>query len=180
VDSLRGQLLIAAPTLADFFRRTVVLVLEHNDEGAMGVVLNRPSEVEVADAVPPLAELVEPGEVVWVGGPVSPTSAVVLAEFEDEEDAASLVVERVGVMPLSDEDDDDSPATRRSRVFAGYAGWAPGQLEGELEREGWIVEPAEPQDAFPEVDVDLWSVVLNRKGGAYALLARMPSDPTMN
>jgi putative transcriptional regulator len=177
VESLRGQLLIAAPALADFFRRTVVLVVEHSDDGAMGVVLNRPSEVEVADAVPPLAELVEPGEVVWVGGPVSPNAAVVLAEFEDAGSAAALVVGDVGVLAL---DDDDAPPTRRTRIFAGYAGWAPGQLEGELEREGWIVEPALPEDAFCDQDLDLWSAVLTRKGGTYALLARMPADPSMN
>jgi putative transcriptional regulator len=178
VESLRGKLLIAAPALADFFRRTVVLVVEHSDDGAMGVVLNRPSEVEVADAVPPLAELVEPGEVVWVGGPVSPNAAVVLAEFEDAAAAAALVVGDVGVLALDDED--GAPATRRTRIFAGYAGWAPGQLEGELEREGWIVEPALPEDAFCAEDLDLWSAVLTRKGGTYALLARMPADPSMN
>jgi putative transcriptional regulator len=178
VESLRGKLLIAAPALADFFRRTVVLVVEHSEEGAMGVVLNRPSEVEVADAAPPLAELVEPGEVVWVGGPVSPNAAVVLAEFEDAKAAASLVVGDVGVLALDDAD--GAPPTRRTRIFAGYAGWAPGQLEGELEREGWIVEPALPEDAFCDQDLDLWSAVLARKGGTYALLARMPADPSMN
>jgi putative transcriptional regulator len=179
VESLRGKLLIAAPTLADFFRRTVVLVVDHSEEGAMGVVLNRPSEVEVADAVAPLAELVDPGEVVWVGGPVSPNSAVVLAEFEQPEAAATLVVGDVGVLAL-EEDVDGAPPTQRTRVFAGYAGWAPGQLEGELEREGWIVEPALPEDAFPNEELDLWSAVLARKGGTYALLARMPADPSMN
>jgi putative transcriptional regulator len=178
VESLRGQLLIAAPALSDFFRRTVVLVVEHSEEGAMGVVLNRPSEVEVADAVPPLAELVEPGEVVWVGGPVSPNAAVVLAEFEEADSAAALVVGDVGVLSLDEED--GTPPTRRTRIFAGYAGWAPGQLEGELEREGWIVEPARPEDAFCDGELDLWSAVLARKGGTYALLARMPADPTMN
>jgi putative transcriptional regulator len=179
VESLRGKLLIAAPTLADFFRRTVVLVVDHSEEGAMGVVLNRPSEVEVADAVAPLAELVEPGEVVWVGGPVSPNSAVVLAEFEQPEAAITLVDGDVGVLAL-EEDVDGAPPTKRTRVFAGYAGWAPGQLEGELEREGWIVEPALPEDAFPNEELDLWSAVLARKGGTYALLARMPADPSMN
>jgi putative transcriptional regulator len=178
VESLRGKLLIAAPILADFFRRTVVLVLQHDEEGAMGVVLNRPSEVEVVEAVPPLAELVDPGAVVWMGGPVSPNSAVVLAEFEDSEEAATVVVGDVGLVAL--EDLAGVPPRRRTRIFAGYAGWAPGQLEGELEREGWIVEPALPEDAFPEHDLDLWSAVLERKGGTYALLARMPSDPSLN
>jgi putative transcriptional regulator len=179
VESLRGQLLIAAPNLADFFRRTVVLVVQHGDEGAMGVVLNRPSEVSVADAVPPLADLVDPGELIWVGGPVSPTSAVVLAEFEDAEDAATVVIEDIGLVALEG-DLTDAPPRKRTRIFAGYAGWAPGQLEGELEREGWIVEPARPDDAFPDDGDDLWSVVLKRKGGNFALLARMPADPSLN
>jgi putative transcriptional regulator len=156
-----------------------VLVVEHSEEGAMGVVLNRPSEVEVSEAVPPLAELVDPGEVVWVGGPVSPNSAVVLAEFEDAAEAATLVVGDVGVLAL-DDDVEAAAARRRTRIFAGYAGWAPGQLEGELEREGWIVEPAVPEDAFCEEELDLWSSVLARKGGTYALLARMPADPSVN
>ena len=178
MESLRGQLLIAAPNLADFFRRTVVLVLQHDGDGAMGVVLNRPSEVSVADAVPPLTDLVDPGEMIWVGGPVSPSSAVVLAEFEDR-DAATIVLDDVGLVALEG-DADDAPPRKRTRIFAGYAGWAPGQLEGELEQEGWIVEPARPDDAFPDEDKDLWSAVLARKGGNYALLARMPADPSLN
>jgi putative transcriptional regulator len=179
VESLRGQLLIAAPNLVDFFRRTVVLVVQHGEEGAMGVVLNRPSEVAVSDAVAPLAELVDPGDLIWVGGPVSPTSAVVLAEFEDREDAATVVLEDIGLVALEG-DPTDAPPRKRTRIFAGYAGWGAGQLEGELERDGWIVEPARPDDAFPGEEDDLWSVVLTRKGGNYALLARMPADPSLN
>src|SRR4051794_34376229 len=97
MESLRGQLLIAAPSLLDpNFSRTVVLIAEHNEEGAMGVVLNRASEVEVADAAPQLAAVVGAGERVHAGGPVQPTAVVIMAEFEDPSSAATLVIDRVG------------------------------------------------------------------------------------
>jgi len=174
MESLVGQLLIASPTLTDYFQRAVVLVLGHGEEGAMGVVLNRPSELDVADAVPALAEEVGDDDLVYRGGPVSPQSVVALAEFDDPTRAASMVLGPVGV--LDPERIDGSVG--RLRVFAGYAGWGPGQLESELEEEAWFVAPAEPEDLF--VAGDLWPIALQRKGGAYALLARMPSDPSLN
>jgi putative transcriptional regulator len=174
VESLRGQLLIAAPGMPDYFRRSVVLVIEHGEQGAMGVVLNRPSEATVADAVPQLAELASPEDVVHAGGPVSPTAVVAIGDFEDPAEAARLVVGDVGLV----DPDRTHPALRRLRVYAGYAGWAPGQLDAELEDEAWIVEPAEPDDPFQEED--LWAATLQRKGGPYALLATMPADPSMN
>jgi putative transcriptional regulator len=174
VDSLRGQLLIAAPGMPDYFRRSVVLVIEHGEQGAMGVVLNRPSEATVAEAVPQLAELADPEDVVHAGGPVSPTSVVAIGDFEDPDESARLLVGDVGLL----DPDHIEPAVRRMRVYAGYAGWAPGQLDAELEEEAWIVEPPEPDDPFH--DEDLWAVALQRKGGDYALLATMPADPSMN
>ena len=174
MESLAGQLLIASPTLTDYFQRAVVLVLGHGEEGAMGVVLNRPSELDVADAVPALAEEVGDDDLVYRGGPVSPQSVVALAEFDDPARAASMVLGPVGV--LDPERIDGSVG--RLRVFAGYAGWGPGQLESELEEEAWFVVPADPEDLFG--DQDLWPVALQRKGGPYALLARMPSDPSLN
>jgi putative transcriptional regulator len=172
--SLRGQLLIASPALSDYFRRTVVLVIEHGEEGAMGIVLNRLSETSVAEAVPDLAEAAEPGDLVWIGGPVGSQAVVALGEFEDTADAGTLVVGNVGTL------DPDRPAAalRRLRVYAGYAGWAPGQLEAELEQDAWILEAADPEDPFREGD--LWALVLGRKGGAYALLATMPADASLN
>jgi putative transcriptional regulator len=174
VDSLRGQLLIAAPSLPDFFARSVVLVIEHTDEGAMGVVLNRPTEAPVTDVVERLADLAEPGDVVHVGGPVAPDSVIALGEFEDRDEAARLLV---GDLGLVDPDAPD-PGLRGLRVYAGYAGWGPGQLDGELEAEAWIVEPARPADPF--AGGDLWASTLQRKGGAYALLSTMPADPSLN
>jgi putative transcriptional regulator len=171
-NSLRGQLLIASPSLYDYFRRAVVLVLEHDDEGAMGVILNRVSETTVAEAVPDLAEVAGDDELVRVGGPVAPQAVVALAEFEDP--PTEPVLGAVGLI----DPDDLSAEVARTRVFAGYAGWAPGQLDGELDQEAWIVEPARPEDLFH--DGDLWPVALQRKGGGFSLLATMPADPSLN
>lgn len=173
-DSLRGQLLIAAPALHDYFRRTVVLVIEHTTDGAMGVVLNRESETLVADAVPQLAELATEEELVRIGGPVSPQSVVALGEFADPAEAGTPVVGSVGTI----DPDAENSSLRRIRVFAGYTGWAPGQLDDELEQEAWVVTPAQAGDAF--ADGDIWSEALRRKGGNYRLLSTMPADPSLN
>ena len=171
---MRGHLLIAAPSLFDYFRRAVVLVLEHTPEGAMGVVLGRETETLVADAVPPLAELADDDDVVYLGGPVAPAAVVALGEFEDPAEAGTQVVGSLGTL----DPDGANDSLRRMRVFAGYAGWAPGQLDGELEQDAWIVLPADPADPFR--DGDIWSDALGRKGGRYRLMATMPADPSLN
>jgi putative transcriptional regulator len=174
VDSLRGQLLIAAPSLFDYFRRTVVLVLEHKPEGAMGVVLGRSSETRVADAVPVLAGFPGADDVVYLGGPVSPESVVALGDFGRPEEAGTQVVGSLGTL----DPDGTNESLRRVRVYAGYAGWSPGQLDGELEEGAWIVHDADPSDPFSAGDI--WSDVLARKGGRYRLMATMPADPSQN
>jgi putative transcriptional regulator len=178
---LRGKLLIASPSLLDpNFHRTVVLVTEHNDAGAMGLVLNRPSEAAVADAVPPLERLVDDGAHVHVGGPVEPAAVVVLAEFDDPEDAAALVYDDLGFIPGEGDPASFAGTTRRARVFAGYSGWASGQLEAEVQAEAWIVADSEPDDVFDSNADGLWSAVLRRQGGELAVLALMPPDPSVN
>ena len=180
VESLCGTLLVASPALLDpNFRRTVVLVTEHTDEGAAGLVLNRPSPVDVAGAVPQLEPVVEDGDHVWVGGPVQPEAVLVLGEFLDPDDAAVPLFGALGFPSLNDPEE-IVPATTRRRVFAGYAGWGEGQLEAELADEDWILEPALPDDAFTEEPEELWRDVLRRKGGIYELVARMPEDPRVN
>ena len=180
VESLQGKLLVASPGLLDpNFRRTVVLVTEHNDEGAAGLVLNRPSPAPVADLVPQLEPLVEDGEPVWVGGPVQPDAVLVLGEFVDPDDAAVPLFGALG-FPSLEEPETLAALTTRRRVFAGYAGWGAGQLEDELGRDDWIVEPSRPDDAFTESPGELWADVLRRKGGIYELVARMPEDPSVN
>jgi putative transcriptional regulator len=180
-ESLTGQLLLAAPSLLDpNFMRSVVLIGVHSEEGAMGVVLNRPSDVTVADAVPQLAETVGGEERVHVGGPVASGSIVLLAEFRDPGPAAVLVLGRIG-FPAPDAGIEElTEATMRGRVFAGYAGWGAGQLDAEVESGDWIAQTALPEDVFAEEPEGLWGGVLRRKGGSYALLARMPVDPTVN
>ena len=161
------------------FWRTVVLVGSHTEEGALGVVLNRASETEVNEAVPELAELAGDLGAVHVGGPVQPSAIVILADFVEPERAESLVLESVGFLP-SEVDPDALGELRRARVYAGYAGWGPGQLDDELEEGSWIVEEALPEDVFTEDPEGLWSAVLRRKGGPFGVLALMPPDPSVN
>jgi putative transcriptional regulator len=179
-ESLRGKLLVASPVLADpNFERSVVLITEHNEEGAMGIVLNRPSDTAAGDVVPELAEIAG-DEPVYVGGPVQPDAIVLLAEFVDPEAAAWIVVADVGLAGAESELDELAQAVRRGRLYAGYSGWGPAQLDAELELDSWIVEPPLPAELFPDRPETLWSDVLDRKGGQYKLIARMPDDPSQN
>jgi putative transcriptional regulator len=180
VPSLTGQLLVASPGLHDpNFRRTVVLVTEHNEDGAAGLVLNRPADAEVSDVVPQLESLVDDGEPIFMGGPVQPNGVLVLGEFLDPTDAAVPLFGSLG-FPSLEIPEDVLPLTTRRRIFAGYAGWGSGQLEDELAREDWILEEAKADDAFTESPDELWADVLRRKGGIYELVARMPDDPSVN
>jgi putative transcriptional regulator len=180
MDSLRGQLLIAGPSLWDpNFRRTVVLIGHHDDEGAVGVVLNRPLEATVEEAVPPLSPLVPPGESLFRGGPVQPEAAVVLADFEDPGRAGILALDSIGFLP-EETDADAIGGLRRARVFAGYAGWGAGQLEAEMDETSWHATPALPGDVFTREPDRLWGTVVARLGPEYRLLRTMPMDPQMN
>lgn len=181
MTSLRGHLLVAGPALDDpSFRRTVVLVGEHGDEGAMGVVLNRVSDVTVEEAVPPMALLTARDELVYLGGPVQPQAVVVLADFADPSQAEVMVVDNVGFLPGEVDAVDDLGELRSVRVFAGYAGWGPGQLEGELAEGAWVILPARTSDVFTSAPDHLWKDVLRREGGAYRALAMLPDDPRVN
>jgi putative transcriptional regulator len=181
VESARGHLLIAGPSLLDpNFWRTVVLVVEHTEEGALGMVLNRPSETTVGEAVPQLEELVDLDDQLFIGGPVQPSAVIVLAEFEDATDAALISFDDVGVLGTGSSAEELSAGVRNGRAFVGHAGWGPGQLDAELEQGDWILEPARREDAFAAAPGTLWSEVLTRKGGSYALVARMPPDPSVN
>jgi putative transcriptional regulator len=180
VETLRGQLLVASPALLDpRFRRTVVLVTAHGEDGAMGLVLTRPTPAAVAEAVPHLGHLVADGEHVFLGGPVEPSAVTALAELEDGAEPPVPVFDGVSFLP-ADLDEELESATRRARVFAGYAGWAEGQLEAELAESAWIVEPALTEDVFCSRPEHLWSEVLERKGGEFRLVATMPEDPSLN
>ena len=178
--TLPGQLLISSGDLFDpNFRHTVVLMGEHTADGALGVVLNRPLESTVGQAIPTLAPLVGADEVLWQGGPVQPTSPVLLAEFREPSLADILVFGRIGFL-IGEIEETAAQGIERARVFAGYSGWGPGQLEAELEEGSWLVEPAQVEDVFTDNPDLLWSRVLRRKGPEYELLSRMPFDPRMN
>jgi putative transcriptional regulator len=119
-------------------------------------------------------------EPVYVGGPVQPTSVVCLAEFLEPTLAQLLVLGRIGFPAPDTGIEELAEATARRRVFAGYAGWSDGQLDAEIDQGDWISHPALPEDVFSEAPAELWSSVLTRKGGSYALIARMPPDPSVN
>lgn len=181
VEPLTGKLLIASPAIFDpNFRRTVVLLTAHTDDGAVGLILNRRSEATVEEAVPQLTPLAGSDAPIFAGGPVNATGVSMLAEFDDASDAGVEVFGDIGFVALDDSLAGEAPALRRRRVFAGVASWGGGQLEDELESEDWIVEPARNDDVFTEEPDTLWEDVLERMGGSYAVVARMPFDPSMN
>jgi putative transcriptional regulator len=181
MKSLESNLLIASPAIFDpNFRRTVVLLTAHTDDGAIGLVLNRPSEATVDDAVPSLSPLAGAEATVFAGGPVNSSGVSMLAEFDDVSEAGVEVFRDIGFVALDAALEGDAPALRRRRVFAGVASWAGGQLEQELETEDWIVEPASNDDVFGDDPDTLWERVLQRMGGSYAVVARMPFDPSLN
>lgn len=184
-----GSLLVATPKLADpNFRRTVVLVVDHApEEGTLGVVLNRPTEVPVAQVLPPWADLATGPSVVFRGGPVALDSALALASVPGQGEPlgwrrldGAPGVSRVGLVDLDAPPEVLAAEVGQLRVFAGYAGWGSGQLEDEVESGAWYVVAAEPADAFADDPTDLWRAVLRRQRGDLALVATFPDDPTMN
>lgn len=180
---LAGKLLVASPTLmAPEFFRTVIAVLDHSDEGALGVIINRPGDAPLLDVVPPVAEIASAPAVLFSGGPVEPNVAIALGVTDGE---ATSEAWRSVIGPLVTVDLDYDPAMlaaslRELRVFAGYAGWAGGQLEGEIDDGSWFVVDRLPGDAFVDFPDHLWSAVLRRQAWPLCAVANFPVDPTMN
>ncbi len=188
-ESLCGRLLAATPLLGDpNFRRTVILVVEDDPgEGTLGVVLNRPSEVPLAQVLDAWTELVTGPPVVFRGGPVSPNSALALALASGEAEPVgwrslegSPVMARVGLVDLEAPPELLVGGISSFRVFAGYAGWGAGQLRSEIDEGAWYVLAGEPADAFMAEPERLWPEVLRRQGGELALIATFPDDPVLN
>ena len=180
-----GRLLVAMPLIEEpTFRRTVVLLLDHDEEGSLGVVLNRPSEIDVDDVLPLWRGLVTGEPVLHDGGPVGRDSALGLASVpgreEHEPDGFRRVTGSFGLVDLDVDPDSLVGAIAGLRLFVGYAGWSPGQLEGELEEGAWVVVEAEAGDAFTADAEGLWRAVLRRQRGELAFLATYPGDPTLN
>jgi putative transcriptional regulator len=182
-QSLKGRLVVANPVLPDpNFDRTVVLLLAHATEGALGVVLNRPSDMEVDSPLPRWERLAADPAVVFVGGPVAPGAAICLARIAavQPSEGWTPVTEELGTIDLEQDPDHLEPLVTQIRVFAGYAGWGPGQLEQEIESGAWFVVDAETGDAMAGDPEDLWKRVLRRQGSELAIVAAFPPDPSNN
>jgi putative transcriptional regulator len=188
-EILAGRLLVATPLLGDpNFRRSVVLVVEDEPgEGTLGVVLNRPTETPVELVLESWTDLVTQPPVVFRGGPVSPNSALGLAMVPGEDEPVGwraldgmTLRSRIGLVDLDAPPQLLEGGIASLRVFAGYAGWGPGQVQAEIEEGAWYVLPAEPADAFAAEPERLWQTVLRRAGGTLALVATYPDDPALN
>lgn len=180
--SLIGRLLVASPRLIDLnFFRTVILVCKHGSDGALGLILNRPTEMPVADHLPGWVEQLARPEVIFLGGPVQPETAVGLGRRGPREpEGWSAVNDRVGMVDLAAAPGAVAGDLESLRVFSGYAGWGPDQLESELQSGDWVVASSEPDDGFGEDSEGLWKAVLRREGGRTAIYAEFPVDPSAN
>ena len=178
-----GRLLVARPTMGDpRFHRTVILLLEHDDDGTLGVVLNRPSETDVGEEMPEWVSAAAPPDRFFVGGPVEPQAVMAvgrLASTDVEWDPASRLVGDVVLINMA-KGPHGPEVLAGHRLFVGYAGWGPGQLDGELGADGWWVVASEPDDLLASDPDGLWSAVLARQGGALATVANYPEDVSLN
>lgn len=194
-ERLSGRLLIATPVIGDDnFLRSVILVVNHTDDGTLGVVLNRPGDDAVADALPRWQDLASEPSVVFEGGPVDPTTGLALGLAKDpdtfgknsEESGESEIAARVpGMAGLVTVNLDGDPAfaaayIAKIRMFSGYAGWSGGQLAGEITAGAWFVVDGEVDDVFTDEPSELWPVVLKRQPGQTRWFANYPTDPAVN
>ncbi len=192
-ESFTGKLLVATPVLEDpnFHRTVVLLVAHHPDEGALGVVLNRPSELEIHRALPEWAPLAAEPPVVFAGGPVTQEGVICLGQVRTDGDrsaagSAAGVAEweeiggGIGVVDLNAGPETFASALAGLRVFAGHSGWGPRQLEGELESGGWFVVDLEPDDVLSAEPDELWRRVLERQPPKVAMFAKAPPHISLN
>ena len=175
---MRGRLVVATPALGDpNFEHSVVFLLDHGDDGAVGVVLNRPSDVPVGDTLPRWESLAAKPDVMFVGGPVQPEAVVGLARANESSEAVQEIVAGVGIVDLRADPLSLIGEVEGLRLFAGYAGWGEGQLEDEIAQGGWFVVDAQPDDVLGEDPDDLWLRVLTRQGGLFRTVSE---DPSLN
>lgn len=186
--SYRGRLLLAQPDMLDpNFHQTVIFIIEHNDEGALGVVLNRPLDLRADEHAAEWSDQLAEPAMIFSGGPVGQGSALALGESMNgtESDGFTPIIDRIGMVALDQEktvslEQDASAAFSRMRLFSGYAGWGNGQVEAELASDAWFVLDVHPDDPFTRNPSGLWSTVLKRQGGALSRLAHYPTDPGLN
>jgi len=183
--ALTGRLLVATPTLGDpNFSRTVVYVLDHDESGTLGVVVNRPTTVPVGEVLPDWQQYTTDPGVLFQGGPVALDSALGLAVLpgigDDEPVGWRRVVDGLGLVDLDAPPEVLVDGMAGLRIFAGYAGWGSGQLEDELAEGAWYVVPGLAGDAFTAAPEGLWRAVLRRQGGDLAFVSTYPDDPTQN
>jgi putative transcriptional regulator len=180
--TLRGQLLVATPPLADpNFDGSVVLVLEHGEDGALGIIVNRPTDATLASVLPEWRTHASPPAVVFSGGPVAPEAVIALARGADETAPGWVsVFGDLGTIDIGREPADFTFPIDALRVFVGYSGWAPGQLEAELAQAAWFVVALQTTDPFSARPERLWRDVLRRQRGRVAMFAHYPDDPEVN
>lgn len=181
----KGRLLVATPPLEDVnFDRTVIYVLEHHDDGAIGVVINRPSVEALDEPLDRWIELQSVPSSIFVGGPVEENALIALAQtpepLEENGDYLSPIHGTIASADLTADPALVAAEVTGIRVFRGYAGWGPGQLEGEIEAGAWLVLDSEPDDVFSPRPDDLWRTVLRRQPGRLAWLADAPDDLSAN
>jgi putative transcriptional regulator len=181
----KGRLLVAAPPLGDpNFDRAVVFVVEHNDDGALGIVLNRPTDEQGVEGLEQWQDYATPPSVVFQGGPVEPSAIIGVAAIPHggavPDTGFAFVLGDIGTVDLTAPPDEIGFLIERFRVFRGYAGWGPGQLEGELDLDAWIVVDGHVSDAFTDDPDGLWRRVLGRQPGQLSWLAEFPDDLSLN
>ena len=181
---LAGRLLVASPQVEEeTFRRSVVLLLHHDDDGAQGVILNRPLEADIEAVLPGWKSVASAPQTVFQGGPVELNSAIGLVTVPGDEPEPLGIKHLFGGLGLVDLDAPPNlvaPEVAGMRIFAGYAGWAAGQLENEIIRGDWYVVDSESRDAFSMAPERLWSEVLRRQNDSLKLVAGYPDDPSLN
>jgi putative transcriptional regulator len=181
-ETLRGRLLVATPPLVDpNFDRSVVLLLEHGDDGALGIMLNRPTDATLATVLPEWHRHASAPGVVFSGGPVAPEAVIALARGGREQAEGWVpVLGELGTVDVGLDPSDLAFDIEALRIFVGYAGWAPGQLEAELDQEAWFVVATSELDPFSGDPEHLWRDVLRRQRGRVAMFANYPADPEVN
>ncbi len=182
-EPLIGRLLVASPTLLDpHFHRSVVLICQQSEEGAMGVILNRPLDAELAELLPAWQHLASTPPRLFEGGPVQREIAVAVGRHAAGPTGPGWteVSDELGLLDLGRDPADLWGELQELRIFSGYAGWDARQLEGELEERAWFVVDVDPADPFSEEPEQLWQHVLRRQPGQLAMYATFPPDPALN